>query len=42
MLRSFALAVLTLCSVAMSASAGAELGDDLAACRDRQTEPRMR
>jgi tetratricopeptide (TPR) repeat protein len=42
MWRSFALSALVLCSIARLAVAGPELGDDVAACRDRQGEAQAR
>jgi tetratricopeptide (TPR) repeat protein len=42
MSRCFALTLLTLCSLAVPALAGPELGDDLTTCRDRQGDPQAR
>src|ERR1700756_495163 len=42
MWRSFALSALVLCSIVQPAVAGPELGDDIAACRDRQGEAQAR
>jgi tetratricopeptide (TPR) repeat protein len=42
MLRALSLSIVALVSVVTPTFAGAELADDLAACRDRQTDPKTR
>src|ERR1700726_3352494 len=42
MLRAFFLSITTLCAIAMPAFAGAELGDDVATCRERQDDLKAR
>ena len=42
MLRALVLSIVALCSIAVAAIAGPELGDDLATCRDRQSELQAR
>jgi tetratricopeptide (TPR) repeat protein len=42
MLRAFFLSIATLCAIAMPAFAGAELGDDVATCRERQDDLKAR
>ncbi len=42
MVRAFSLSILVLLSIALPATAGAELGDDVAICRDKAGDPKAR
>ena len=42
MLRALSLSVLLLLSIALPAIAGAELGDDVAVCREKGSDPKAR